>query len=176
MSLDSPMGCIAIESALDEGWNVRVLPRAGGPGPFAAYWTQGTPEDPRYRLLLELPGHLPELPQKRRHWIHHKRAADNWRALVLAIVRPEMRPPEPLSRASIVCTRRSSVEPDFENLAASFKPVVDALCTSRRHGTRFVHRAEIIEDDKPSVLSRDYAWELASPNEGGIRLALDQLL
>lgn len=143
----------------------RVLGTAGD-AELAVSWSHGTPDDPRYRLILEVP-ELPELPQKRRHWTHHKRAADNWRLLVRALVNVQRRPDKPLRRAMIVCTRRSAREPDYDNLAASFKPVVDALCLS----TSKLTRSDVLVDDSPRVLEREYRWEPTS-GTGSIRIDL----
>lgn len=148
----------------------RVLGVAGG-GELAVAWSHGTPEDPRYRLVLEVP-ELPELPQKRRHWSHHKHAADHWRVFVRVLVGPQQRPERPLSRARLACTRRSSAEPDYENLAASFKPVVDALCRS----TARLRRADVLEDDRPAVVERSYHWERSAALRGSIRVEVVERL
>lgn len=122
-----------------------------------------------YRLAFEIPA-LPELPQRRlTHWAV-KRAADTWReAVVIAVGR--RKPKRPLSRAHLTLIRRSSVEPDYDNLVASFKPVVDGLTRSRpnRKG-EIIRRAGVIFDDKPSVIDREYRWEKAPPRHGSIRV------
>lgn len=166
---------------------------SGGPAPLqrrvlatrddaelAVAWSQGTFADPRYRLVLEIP-ELPELPQKRRHWIRHKRAADHWRLLIAALVNSPARPRAPLSRARVVCTRRSASQPDYGNLAASFKPVLDALTRSRwgggrRRKRRYIQRADVLEDDNPRVIEERYRWEPARGGSGGIRIEIEEMI
>jgi hypothetical protein len=64
----------------------------------------------------------------------------------------------------VTCTRHSSREPDFENLAHSFKPCLDAL-TVRNGG------APVLVDDSQEVIGQPtYLWEKAPPKEGRITL------
>lgn len=70
------------------------------------------------------------------------------------------RPKEPLPKARVRLTRFSSVEPDPDNLAASWKFVLDGL--------KF---AKIIEDDKRSVIGQPGShWSKAKPKHGKIRI------
>lgn len=165
-----------LEAAREAGWEVSAIAETGEGQVLAVAWTHGTAAQPGYRLVVEIPGQLPELPQKRRHWSHHKRDADRWRVMLGALLKDRMRPKAPLRRARIVLTRRSAGQPDYENLAASFKPVVDALCRSRRHGSRYLVRADVLEDDSPDVVERDYRWELARPRMGGVRIEVLEVL
>ena len=129
---------------------------------------------PSYRLEFEIPG-LPELPQKRRSYWVIKKAADRWREVVKLTVK-QRRPPDPLSSALITLTRRSSVEPDYDNLVASFKPVVDALTLSKKNNRgRMIWRADVLVDDRPSVLARRYLWEKAPPGKGSIHVVVQAI-
>ncbi len=74
-----------------------------------------------------------------------------------------LRPAVPLSRARITLTRISSVEPDYDNLVISFKPVLDGL-----------RQAGIISDDKMSVIGRpDYLWQKCAPKAGSIHVRVE---
>lgn len=66
-----------------------------------------------------------------------------------------------LTKAHAVFTRHSSREADFDNAVHSFKPVVDGLV-----------QAGVLIDDKPSVLTREYRWEKASPKKGKITIEI----
>jgi hypothetical protein len=86
------------------------------------------------------------------------------------------RPDEPLRRARVTLTRRSSVEPDYDNLVASFKPVVDALTRSRKNRNgRWIIRADVLADDTPKILDREYRWEHAPSRHGSIRVEVEEL-
>lgn len=70
------------------------------------------------------------------------------------------RPKKPLEKARVVLTRHSASEPDFDNLVASFKPVIDALV-----------EAGVIIDDKSSVIGQpEYRWKKAKPKQGSIEV------
>jgi hypothetical protein len=104
------------------------------------------------------------------------------REVVVAVV-GNRRPPEPLTRARIICTRHSgSKRPDPENLAMSFKAWIDALTKSqmRRNkkapgGYTFIQRADVLEDDAPEVLKREYRWFPARPKKGFIRIVVEEI-
>ena len=113
-----------------------------------------------YILEIEIPV-LPK-SQTNNFGSHWGRSADKkkWLNLVYyAIKEAKRRPPdEPLQSASITFTRRSSAQPDYTNLVASFKPVEDALVTMG-----------VIEDDSPKIIGYPtYRWEYAPPKKGGI--------
>ena len=58
-------------------------------------------------------------------------------------------------------TRLSSVQPDGDNLAESFKPLLDALI------------GLVIVDDSPAVLGSThgrYGWIYAPPKKGSVRI------
>lgn len=92
----------------------------------------------------------------RAHWTVKHKEAKKWQRLVwwecrrLRVERLLMR------KALIYCTRASSREPDFDNLASSFKHAIDGLV-----------RAGVIIDDKPSVIgSPVFEWKYAKQGEG----------
>ena len=90
-------------------------------------------------------------------WARHK-ATQHWAALVEAAVREAGRPVEPLPKAGVVLIRHSASEPDYDNLVASFKPLVDGLTKSG-----------VISDDKPSVVGHpEYRWRKAKPKQGRV--------
>jgi len=106
-----------------------------------------------YSLTIELPN-APELQVagSRGHWAARHRAAAGWKRLVQYAARAEGLPEKPLRSATIVCTRRSSREPDRDNLAASFVPLINGLKPS--HGY-----AGVIYDDQPGCVEVGYRWE-----------------
>ncbi len=70
------------------------------------------------------------------------------------------KPRSPLKKARVRLTRFSSREPDCDNLAHSFKHVLDGLTF-----------AGIIRDDRPSVIgSPEFVWATAPPRRGKIRI------
>jgi len=96
-----------------------------------------------YSFYLEIQD-IPKLPNNsgRRwqfRWAHQKK----WRDLIVALVRPEDKPEEPLTKATLTLTRCSSTarEPDHDNMMASYKGLIDGLW-----------RSGIIADDNPGVI------------------------
>jgi Holliday junction resolvase RusA-like endonuclease len=99
----------------------------------------------------------------RRHWAVHHRAVKQWRAIVAAAT-AGLRPEKPLQRSRVTLVRLSSVEPDHENLAMSFKPVLDAL----------VH-CGVLVDDGPAHVERVYRWEKVAPRRGMVGVRVEAL-
>ena len=120
-----------------------------------------------YRLCLEFDGLLPRMNtgHTRRHWSVGHREARRWteRLRVGMLMGRHKRPPKPLKMALVRLWRKSSRQPDFDNLVMSFKPVVDALV-----------KLGLIEDDGPSQLDREYLWETAPPRKGSIKIELTE--
>ena len=117
-----------------------------------------------YRLEIEIP-RLPKMNSSRRvnRWTEI-REKDLWTEEIAAATVGK-RPPEPLKRAKVTYIRRSSAEPDFTNLAASFKHPEDGLV-----------RAGIILDDKPSVIGYpELVWERVPPRKGGIVIRVEEI-
>ena len=69
------------------------------------------------------------------------------------------KPAEPLQRSAIHLIRYSSVEPDPDNLAASFKPVIDGL-----------REAGVIVNDRSENVELRFSWRKAPQNMGMIRV------
>ena len=102
----------------------------------------------------------------RKHWGLKVKEAKRWKRLVGEQCIFKNIHGLGLKTARLELTRRSSKEPDFDNLASSFKHVIDALVESY-----------VIVDDKPSVISSPvFIWEKAKMKEGSItvRIFTDQ--
>ena len=118
----------------------------------------------RYVLEIEIPG-LPAMNSSSRlnRWrdITEK---NRWTNEVMLATRGK-RPAKPLQRAKVTYIRRSSAEPDYVNLVASFKHPEDGLV-----------KAGIIVDDKPAVIGRpDVRWEKAKIRKGSIVLIVEEI-
>jgi len=102
----------------------------------------------------------------RRHWSVAHREAKEWHAAVASgmLLTGQKRPKKPLQKARGVFVRHSAKEPDFENLAQSFKPIIDGLV---KHG--------VLEDDAPKNLERDYQWQKAKRGEGHIEIIVESV-
>jgi len=101
-----------------------------------------------YHQTFKLP-FLPSLPNalNRKHWAVKTKEKNKIHTALLGITY-KTKPLKPLTQARIIFTRVSSRQPDFDNLAFSFKYVLDGLT-----------HAKIIVDDNPNVLSDiSYRW------------------
>jgi Holliday junction resolvase RusA-like endonuclease len=117
-----------------------------------------------YVLCFELPGLPKTVNGAHGSWQAAARERKKWRTAVCMVARFR-RPEKPLNKARLILTRFSSVKPDYDNLAISFKSAVDGLTD-----------AGIISDDKDSVvLERQYLWERAGPRKGRIRIEVQEL-
>ena len=94
------------------------------------------------------------------HWTHERRLKEEWYGIVRTHFVGQ-KPPKALAQADLAFLRVSvaSREPDFDNLVASYKDVLDAL----------VHW-KVIQDDKPSVIGSPwFGWNHCKHrNEQGI--------
>lgn len=93
--------------------------------------------------------HVPLLPNKTRghHWKTLMGEKQKWVKLIANHFIGRT-PIAPLSKCNIRMVRMTCIEPDYDNLVASYKVVLDALTKNR-----------IIIDDNPSViLNQDYYW------------------
>ena len=117
-------------------------------------------------IELEIPG-IPPMNSADgiSRWARRK-LRDRWVGHVRnAVLASGARPPEPWTRARVTIVRRSSVEPDFDNLYAGAKFLLDGLKAAR-----------VIEDDKPSVIGMpDCRWEYAPPARGSVRIRVEPL-
>lgn len=75
------------------------------------------------------------------------------------------RPNKPLEKAKITCIRYSSAEPDFDNLAISFKSAIDGL---RDAGI-------ILDDKKKNIGMTTYMWEKTPPGAGKIKIIVEEM-
>lgn len=110
-------------------------------------------------------GGLPKSVLNGSHGNHFAKAAERqkwkrWAMHAIAIDPLRNKECEPLGKAYVVLTRASSREPDFDNLVATFKPILDSLVVMG-----------VIVDDKSSVIGQpEYRWEKAKPKQGSIRV------
>ena len=119
-----------------------------------------------YTLEIELTGKLPKMNTSHtrgRHWSVGHREAKYWMDRVWVEVQG-LKPDRPLKRARGTFTRHSSREPDYENLAYSFKEIVDALV-----------KLDILEDDAPKNLERVYQWKKGKAGAGRVTIQLEEL-
>lgn len=99
------------------------------------------------------------------HWASRLRERKKWHKWVADEIGFN-RPKKPLQACRIECVRYSAKEPDFDNLAASFKPVIDGL-----------KNCGVIEDDKSScVVERVYRWAKAPMGKGAIEVVVDEIV
>ena len=101
-------------------------------------------------LLLSV-DRLPPLntSDRRRHWSVQHKEAEAWKWLVFGELGGDI-PKRPWRKVKMICTRHSSRQPDYDNLVASFKPVIDALVKN-----------SVIADDRPDNFEGehpDYEW------------------
>ena len=114
-----------------------------------------------YRVVVELDG-LPAMNTARnKHWRVKRKHDLLWQERVAAALVGKL-PPEPLATAVVRVTRFSSVEPDYDNLVQSAKPLID----------QFV-RSGVLVDDKPSVIGAPiYDWVKVAPRKGRVRIEI----
>jgi Holliday junction resolvase RusA-like endonuclease len=117
-----------------------------------------------YRLELELIGLPKTVNGPHGSWQRAAAERKKWRSLVEQATLGK-RPSKPLDTARITLTRLSSNEPDYDNLAASFKSVVDGL---RDAGI-------IVDDKKKNIGACIYLWEKTSPKNGKIRVLVEEI-
>lgn len=144
--------------------------REHGPGEPPDDWALFSP-----KLQVETGGlytlrfTVPRLPllnsAAHRRWSVLHREAQEWRTFIAVCV-GRRAPLRPLERARVVCTRRSTREPDADNLAWSFKPIFDALV-----------RSGVLVDDSPvCVIERTYHWEPAPRGAGSIVIVVEEVM
>lgn len=103
----------------------------------------------------------------RTHWRAQSAEAKKWKQLVIKTLLFDgyQLPKKPLEKASIVLTRYSSKESDFDGLVSSFKHVLDGLKASK-----------VILDDKVSIIGQPkYQWDQVKPREGFIRVKVEEI-
>ncbi len=123
--------------------------------------------DSQPKYLLEFT--IPDLPATanaigRSHWAVRAKNSRKWRDLVVDSVYRRKRPVEALRRACLTLTRNSSVEPDYDNLVHSFKPVIDGLVES-----------QVIANDDPATIGQPhYRWAAAKRNRGFVVVRVEE--
>ncbi len=91
------------------------------------------------------------------HWRSKAQRVKLLKQAVFARAWP-FKPAQPLVSAALTLIRHSSLEPDYDNLVTSFKPVIDGL-----------RQAGIISDDRKKNIGRpEYLWQKAPPKKGFI--------
>lgn len=126
------------------------------------------PEVTPMKYRLEFVVHeLPRIPNNGSHgsyWqvVQEKR---KWEKLIVFQIGLN-RPPSPLALSKLTLTRFSSVEPDYDNLTASFKKIVDILRDQK-----------IIANDKMGNFvggKPNYLFQKTAPKNGHIRVLLEE--
>ncbi len=125
-------------------------------------------------LVLELPG-LPSLnPAARRDRWSVWREKRRWQVEVWAgaLESGFVRPSQPLCSAHVVLTRRSTREPDYDNLVSSFKYLIDALQppSKRLDQANSGGILGVIRDDSPRTITAEYLWTRSERGESGVRI------
>jgi hypothetical protein len=99
----------------------------------------------------------------RKHWSVKAKEARKWREYVYCQAY-NARPPQPLQKAKVTLIRRSSHSPDPDGLVSSFKHTIDGLV-----------QAKVIANDKyDNIGMPDYRWEKAPPNQGSIKVIVEE--
>ncbi len=118
-------------------------------------------------MKIELDG-LPEINSaKHMHWRTKQKIDTGWKLRVRSAVhayarnRPQTKP---FTFAKIVYTRKSSAQPDHDNLVHSFKALQDALI------------GLVIIDDGPDYITTDHKWEQAPPNNGSVTIEVEEVI
>lgn len=111
-----------------------------------------------YVLRFELDG-LPKMPNNGHgHWRADHERKKKWKEKVILLV-GYRRPAVPLEKACVKLTRFSSVQPDYDNLVASFKPIIDGL-----------RYAKVLKDDRMTNFRPECEWIKAPQGLGKIRV------
>lgn len=96
------------------------------------------------------------------HWAVKAKEARVWRNLVHRECHRRGIANLKHAKAELILTRYSSSELDFDNLASSFKYILDGLV-----------QAGVITDDKPSVIgSPTFIWQKCPPKQGKISIKI----
>lgn len=95
------------------------------------------------------------------HWRKYQKLKDKW-----VLLMQSKKPKTHSGRVNIRYTRKSVQMMDFDNLAASFKPVGDAL-----------EACGVIEDDSPATINKfEVRWEKADTYRSqGVRIEISNV-
>lgn len=97
------------------------------------------------------------------HWKAKWANSTKWKRLVAYALSGKL-PRKPFKLAHVVMTRHSSHEPDFDNLAISFKPIMDGLV-----------QAGVLIGDKASQVRVEYKWAKAKQHKGFITIEVREI-
>lgn len=129
-----------------------------------------------YSLVLELDWLSDMQSDVKQRWARTKYRRD-----IKRLVRTEIGsrlPPEPLDKVRLRCTRYSSRQPDFINLAQGFKTIIDALQTEK--GRNNTWRGVISNDSMSNLYGFDgeneeYFWIKCPSKQGRMVLELQEI-
>ncbi len=102
--------------------------------------------------------------QQGMHWRQKSQYVKVWHNMVGAKIAGH-KPSIPLMKARLTLTRMSSVEPDFDGLVSSFKPVIDGLIVC----------GVIVNDKMTNIGQPRYSWVKARPGKGGIKVRIEEV-
>lgn len=95
----------------------------------------------------------------RKHWWTKVKEIQEWEKIIYFQTLGKL-PKEPLKKARLVLTRHSSRAPDYDNLAISFKHIVDSL-----------RKAKIIKNDSMDVIGKpEYNWVKCKNGQGFVEI------
>lgn len=116
----------------------------------------------KYRLEFELMG-LPSSQNARLNWRERHDENKRWESDVGWMTKGKL-PAAPLTKAKLTCVRCSSTPADSDNVAAGFKPIIDALV-----------KFKILKDDKfENIGLPEYRWEKATRKLGRVRVIVEE--
>jgi hypothetical protein len=121
----------------------------------------------KYYLDFTLPG-LPQMTNAKRrvaHWAQLQKEANLWKRDLFRYL-ADKKPPKPLENASLILTRGSSREPDYDGLVSGFKHVIDGL----------VIAGILVNDKRENIGIPTYIWEPAKPKGGYIRVRVEEII
>lgn len=118
----------------------------------------------KYSLTFELPGLPKGMNGSHGHWKVAYKRRKMWRSASYGAAVGK-RPKTPLERCRIICTRFSSIESDYDNLVASFKPIIDGLIDAKI----------IVNDSSEFVKERSYLWVKAKPKGGKVKVQVEEI-
>ncbi len=117
---------------------------------------------------FKIPG-LPKIPNANGNWRVKYGNSKKWRKLAAeaawGVWSLSKRCGKPLERVKLTLIRGSTRECDYDNLVASFKPVIDGLMDA----------GVITDDNSKIVCQRQYIWEKAKAKAGYIIVFVESL-
>ena len=116
-----------------------------------------------YTKTVVLPG-APDIMNANRHWRYRYGHAKKWKGWIVLAFGGADRPMYPLHRSRLTLTRCTSVEPDPDNLAACWKPVIDGL-----------REAGVIVNDKSCNVELHFRWQKAAPGQKKVIIQVEEL-